>query len=363
MTCAYQLILPLLLLLSPAPLLAVTVDIDDTDTRIVYTGTWSPTGEYEASNNTAQYDNTATLCREVGGTASLVFIGTSVTVFCTRGPIGTWLENTSYSLDSGPVSLWTDNNTINSVQWRTTCYSSGDVPYGEHNITITNYGDWFFLDYIQIVTPNPPSGSSSSSEDSSSWSSSSASPLLSMSMPSASTSLTSDTTSQTPIHSGDLPPATTSSVPLSTGAKVGIAIGAVALCMALCTIFVLLYRRKKECQASDTAQPFQPSFSDVPFDQSSNAKMRTRYTSFASSTPRRDNRPSLVQAPSSTVQQPPIVEDRYISNATLSYGIEERRPNMYSTERHVPIAGGYLHPGDLETNVEDSMTLPPAYGD
>lgn len=186
MTCAYRLILPLLLLLSPAPLLAVTVDIDDTDTRIVYTGTWSPTGEYQASNNTAQYDNTATLCREVGGTASLVFIGesensflritphhklfihpgTSVTVFCTRGPIGTWLENTSYSLDSGPVSLWTDNNTINSVQWRTTCYSSGDVPYGEHNITITNYGDWFFLDYIQIVTPNPPSGSPSSSEDS-----------------------------------------------------------------------------------------------------------------------------------------------------------------------------------------------------
>ncbi|EMD36646.1 hypothetical protein CERSUDRAFT_123750 [Gelatoporia subvermispora B] len=301
MTCVYRLTLPLLLLIFPALLLAVIVDIDDTDTRIVYTGSWNPTGQYEAGNNTDQYDNTATLCREVGGTASLVFIGTSVTVFCTRGPVGQHLENTSYSLDSGPVSLWTDNDTINSIQWKTTCYSSGDVPYGEHNITITNYGDWFFLDYIQIVTPNPPSGSSSSSEDSSSWSSSSASPLLSMSMPSASTSLTIDASSQATLSSGDLLPATTSSVPLSTGAKVGIAIGATALLMAFCTIFLLLYRRK-ECSVSDTAQPFQPSFSDVPFDQSSNAKMRTRYTSFASSTLRRDNRSSIVPAQSSIVR-------------------------------------------------------------
>ncbi|OCH86776.1 hypothetical protein OBBRIDRAFT_204098 [Obba rivulosa] len=127
--------------------------VDDSDTRIAYSkNSWTH------QDGTCQYNNTVSLCRVLGGTASFSFVGTHISVFGTRGPTGVYQENSSYVVDDGVPAFWTNASDILSVECQVQFYASPQLPESEHTLVITNFGDWLWLDFLEVTVADTGMG-------------------------------------------------------------------------------------------------------------------------------------------------------------------------------------------------------------
>ncbi|RDB27913.1 hypothetical protein Hypma_002238 [Hypsizygus marmoreus] len=143
--------------MAAAPITLVT--LDDTDPQIHYTGLWESAGRFEEYNSTTHGTRTA------GSQATLVFKGSSVSVY---GTIGRENDNgspafapvTSYSVDGSDVVTFTGTPVGGGIVFGQPFYHSGKLNESqEHTLVITNTlpgKNRFWFDYIQIETSVKP---------------------------------------------------------------------------------------------------------------------------------------------------------------------------------------------------------------
>ncbi|OJT05179.1 hypothetical protein TRAPUB_4004 [Trametes pubescens] len=151
------------LLMLATCVLADVQDADDTNVGMFYTGLWVPDGD---PNTFGKHD---TWTNQSGASVVFDFIGTEISVFVTRRPVGTYLSNASFSIDGGPPTLWTTSDPVPAISYKNKVYTSPSLPPAQHRITVTNLGEIFWLDYMEYtvasVPPggNPPAGTTSTS--------------------------------------------------------------------------------------------------------------------------------------------------------------------------------------------------------
>ncbi|EIW52020.1 uncharacterized protein TRAVEDRAFT_40785 [Trametes versicolor FP-101664 SS1] len=189
--------------------LADVQDADDTNVGMFYTGLWVPDGD---PNTFGKHD---TWTNQSGASVVFDFIGTEISVFVTRRPVGTYLSNASFSIDGGPPTLWTTSDPVPAISYKNKVYTSPSLPPAQHRITVTNLGEIFWLDYMEYTiasTPpggNPPPGTTTTSTSDASIESS-----TDISAPSVSVASVGTPTVGTPASATDArPPSTTSSAP------------------------------------------------------------------------------------------------------------------------------------------------------
>ncbi|TBU27354.1 hypothetical protein BD311DRAFT_778985 [Dichomitus squalens] len=141
-----HLILSLLLLCTFPLARAGVATADDTDAGMFYSGLWVPDGD----PNTFGHHDTWT--NQSGASVSFDFIGTQIQVFATRRPAGTYLTNVSFSVDGGAPTLWLSEDFVPQITYQNLVYTSGDLSPTQHQLTITNLGGIFWLDFVQYET-------------------------------------------------------------------------------------------------------------------------------------------------------------------------------------------------------------------
>jgi len=194
----------------------VTTTIDDSDPNIKHV-----TGHWVHFKGSRYYNGTETLTRDAGATTLYMFNGTSISVFGTMCDPGGGNETIStYTVDGGAGSNHTVPRGTVCNQNFVNFYSSPPLSNGLHTLVITNLnkGAWFFLDFLKVTAPGNSSLSSSASLTSAA------------SNPSGT--------------SGESVTELTKSSKISTGAIVGIAMGAVALLLSV-ILGVLWWRRTR----------------------------------------------------------------------------------------------------------------------
>ncbi|KAH9848576.1 hypothetical protein C2E23DRAFT_432275 [Lenzites betulinus] len=125
--------------------LAEVQDADDTNPGMFYTGIWTPDGDPNAFGSHDTWTN------QSGASVSFDFIGTQVSVFVTRRPIGTYLTNASFSIDGGPPTFWTTSDPVPAISYKNLVYTSRSLSRAQHRITVTNLGKFFWLDYMEYT--------------------------------------------------------------------------------------------------------------------------------------------------------------------------------------------------------------------
>ncbi|KAF9458121.1 hypothetical protein BDZ94DRAFT_146921 [Collybia nuda] len=217
--------------------------IDDTDTRIRYSGRW------EAAGNPDEYNMTTHGTNSAGAQAEFVFNGTSVAVYGT-------IEAKSDSIFSA-VSMYTIDGSSptpnvgmpgNNILYNQLLYRSLNLADGQHTLIITSTlggGSMLWLDYLQVV----PSRTSPS--------------ISAVALPSSPFS-----TSVRTSGSLDLPTSTPLAEPRSghssigSGAIAGIAVGGF-FCLLLSLVLVWLWQRKaRPIRFNEKSAPSTPS---LPF--------------------------------------------------------------------------------------------------
>ncbi|KAF5321871.1 hypothetical protein D9619_000038 [Psilocybe cf. subviscida] len=126
-----------------------TVEIDDRDSSIIWTGLWIRTG------TASEHDATVSGSRNAGNTALVSFIGTSITVYGTIPQRGTNISSISlYSLDGDPVAGTFAPPPSPDVQPQQKFFVSPDLPYGSHQLYIldTIISDGLWLDFFTVTT-------------------------------------------------------------------------------------------------------------------------------------------------------------------------------------------------------------------
>ena len=61
-----------------------------------------------------------------------------------------------YSIDGGPSTLYSPPSPNTQWQYRRQFFRSEEIPYGAHTLVITNLGDQFWLDFVQVEVPVEP---------------------------------------------------------------------------------------------------------------------------------------------------------------------------------------------------------------
>ncbi|KAI0676370.1 hypothetical protein C8Q78DRAFT_15782 [Trametes maxima] len=143
--------------LSLAPVSRATiVTVDDADPRMQYAGAWMHStvddSQQLAYLGTLAYTNTS------GATATLHFEGSAVVVVGAFGPAGTFAMRSQYTLDGGVPTLFVPPSEVDVPIPRRLFFASGELPFGAHVLAIENLGEQFWLDFIQVVSPDeiPP---------------------------------------------------------------------------------------------------------------------------------------------------------------------------------------------------------------
>ncbi|TBU22397.1 hypothetical protein BD311DRAFT_145029 [Dichomitus squalens] len=147
------------------------VTIDDSDPRIQYGGAWIPNpGSDPQMNN---FDGTLTFTNVSGSTATVSFTGSAVAVYGAFEP-GTFNVLSSYAVDDGASTVFQPATTNTQWLYRRPFFQSGPISDGQHTLVITNLGNRFWFDFIQVevdaadASTSTPMQSPSPSSDTSS---------------------------------------------------------------------------------------------------------------------------------------------------------------------------------------------------
>ena len=229
--------------------------IDDRDLRITYKGGWSKQG------GPNEYDSSTMLTRKYQANASLTFSGTvfvfplfvllsspsselvdvdtansgfQVAVYGSLRPNGNYTTQSTYSVDGGSPTTFTTPDEHDALQYRVQFFSSARLSNSQHTLVITNYGDWYFLDNIQVTVTDLDTSSSPVS-----LLSSSPSPAISSTQPGGTDKSPASTANSQSI----LNLSSANTALLGTGATVGIVMASIGLLAALAISFVFFKKR------------------------------------------------------------------------------------------------------------------------
>ena len=86
--------------------------------------------------------------------------GVQVAVYGTRGPPGNYTTKSAYSVDGGPPTMFTAPDELDAPEYKVQFYISERLSSSQHTLVLTNYGNWYYLDYIQVTVPDEISSSS-----------------------------------------------------------------------------------------------------------------------------------------------------------------------------------------------------------
>ncbi|KAF9051338.1 hypothetical protein BJ165DRAFT_1340251 [Panaeolus papilionaceus] len=128
--------------------MATVTRVDNVDPRIIYSGTW-----VTFPNNDA-YNNTISLARDIGTTATLNFLGNSVAAFGQLGPNPPNAPATTrYQVDDGDPTTFAPASPSTDLH-QLLFYQSPTLPYGSHKLVMTNVMDldWIWFDYFEVTT-------------------------------------------------------------------------------------------------------------------------------------------------------------------------------------------------------------------
>ncbi|KAI0327124.1 hypothetical protein GY45DRAFT_1328048 [Cubamyces sp. BRFM 1775] len=78
--------------------------------------------------------------------------GTSVAVFGTLKPAGTWNIHSAYSVDGAEMSAYVNLNPLSGEQHHVQFFSQSGLSDGTHTLTIENMGQQFWFDYVAVET-------------------------------------------------------------------------------------------------------------------------------------------------------------------------------------------------------------------
>ncbi|KAI0703911.1 hypothetical protein C8T65DRAFT_251112 [Cerioporus squamosus] len=126
--------------------------IDDSDSRILYSGSWTknPISDPESFN----YGGTLTYTNDATAKATLTFSGAiQVTVVGSFPVAGTFAMHSSYSIDGTGVTQFEPPSVISHPAYRQQFFVSNTLSTGTHELVIANLGRAFYLDYIVLTVP------------------------------------------------------------------------------------------------------------------------------------------------------------------------------------------------------------------
>ncbi|KAH9480029.1 hypothetical protein JR316_0006626 [Psilocybe cubensis] len=149
--------------------------VDDRDSRLTYTSAPqdNSTSSWSLEGNGQEFNETVTQTDRAQASVSLLFNGTSVSVWGTLSSTKFGPVQTSYQLDNLPIQNVTNTSTMDVDQFQVMFYQSPVLEPGIHSLVITNMvnGSLFRLDLLKITPDhdilfsNPRSLASSSNAD------------------------------------------------------------------------------------------------------------------------------------------------------------------------------------------------------
>ena len=239
------------LLLTFLPLLRAedtTTIIDDSDPAIT-----ALSGQWIHFTGDEYYNKTETLTQDAGAMSMYIFngawelfflidiaglnylTGTGISVFGTQcDPAGGNTTVSTYMIDNGGQSTYTVPSGVVCNQNFVNFFTSPPLANGKHTLVITNLNQnaWYFLDYLQVLSP----GSSSTSN-------------VTITASAASSSSASSSTSQSSSTNGS------SSKSMNTGVIVGSVLGAAAVVAIVILAFMVYWRKRRQAPRTHEESP------------------------------------------------------------------------------------------------------------
>ncbi len=149
-----------------------TIFIDDSDSRILYSGTWAknPISDPENFN----YDGTLTYTNDATAKATFTFSGgaswhiclfrlnangvlcfsaVQVMVFGSFPVAGTFAMHSQYTIDGAGLTQYEPPSVISHPEYRQHFFTSNTISTGTHTLIIANLGRAFYLDGIVLTLP------------------------------------------------------------------------------------------------------------------------------------------------------------------------------------------------------------------
>ncbi|KAI0628816.1 hypothetical protein C8Q77DRAFT_1238288 [Trametes polyzona] len=136
--------------------------IDNTDPRVVYTGTWtliSASADRVLEDN--NYNNTLAFTKSSGAFATIKFNGTKISVYgMLANTANLWMES-QYTLDQNPPVPYKPPLGIGpQPEYRVLFWQTANLTLGEHTLQVKNKGDQYWFDYLAVEVPDPGTASS-----------------------------------------------------------------------------------------------------------------------------------------------------------------------------------------------------------
>ncbi|RDX52219.1 hypothetical protein OH76DRAFT_1307445, partial [Lentinus brumalis] len=124
-----------LLLLFTSAWAVPTIFIDDSDSRILYSGTWAknPISDPENFN----YDGTLTYTNDATAKATFIFSGAvQVMVFGSFPVAGTFAMHSQYTIDGAGLTQYEPPSVISHPEYRQHFFTSNTISTGTHTLVI-----------------------------------------------------------------------------------------------------------------------------------------------------------------------------------------------------------------------------------
>ncbi|RPD60501.1 hypothetical protein L226DRAFT_570005 [Lentinus tigrinus ALCF2SS1-7] len=129
-----------------------TLPVDDSDSRILYTGTWTKNPINDPKN--FNYGGSLTATNDTTAKATFTFSGAvQVAVYGAFPYAGTVSMRSQYRVDNTAWTPFEPPTVIKNAGYRLRFFLSDILSTGTHELFIENMGNSFYLDYILLVVP------------------------------------------------------------------------------------------------------------------------------------------------------------------------------------------------------------------